>query len=94
MSASPRARMPSATSGVLMRLVATTGTGSASRSRAVTQAKAALGTSVAIVGMRASCQPMPVFTRVAPAAATAWPRRTTSSQLLPPRPGPAPTGGR
>jgi hypothetical protein len=33
----------------------------------VTQAKAARGTLVAIVGMRASCQPIPVLMIVAPA---------------------------
>ena len=36
-----------------------------------------------MVGTRASCQPMPVFRRVAPAASTALASWTTSSQLLP-----------
>ena len=50
-----------------MRLVAITGMRISSFSRAVTQAKAARGTMVAMVGMRASCQPMPVLIIVAPA---------------------------
>jgi hypothetical protein len=49
----------------------------------VTQAKAARGTLVAMVGTRASCQPMPVLMMLAPAFATALPSCTTSSQLLP-----------
>jgi hypothetical protein len=50
----------------------------------VTQAKAARGTLVAMVGTRASCQPMPVLIMLAPPRATALPSCTTSSQLLPP----------
>ena len=50
----------------------------------VTHAKAARGTLVAMVGMRASCQPMPVLMRVAPAASTAWASSTTSSNEEPP----------
>ena len=49
----------------------------------VTQAKAARGTEVAMVGMRASCQPMPVLMIVAPAASTAWASSTTSSKVEP-----------
>ncbi len=37
-----------------------------------------------MVGMRASCQPMPVFSSVAPAASTALARVTTSSGVEPP----------
>jgi hypothetical protein len=70
MSAWPLARMSSATSGVLMRLLVTSGVvmPAAANSAfilAVTQANAARGTLVAIVGTRASCQPMPVLMRVA-----------------------------
>jgi hypothetical protein len=69
----PSARIASATSGVLIRLQAITGMPTSGRSRAVSQAKAARGTEVAIVGTRASCQPMPVFRSVAPAASIAGP---------------------
>src|SRR5213594_2866119 len=68
MSASPRAMMSSATAGSLMRLVAISGIETAPFKRRVTHANAARGTMVAIVGMRASCQPMPVLMIVAPAA--------------------------
>ena len=37
---------------------------------------------VAMVGTRASCQPMPVLTMFAPPVATALPRVTISSQAL------------
>ena len=84
MSASPRSRIASATAGSLMRLVATSGTRTSAFSRRVTQANAPRGTSVAIVGMRASCQPMPVLMIVAPAASTALASATTSSHVLPP----------
>ncbi|MNK82776.1 hypothetical protein D3C87_1025630 [compost metagenome] len=83
MSAPPSARMRSATSGMLMRLVATTGTCTCGLSLAVTPANAARGTDVAMVGMRASCQPMPALIRVAPAASIALACCTISSQLLP-----------
>ena len=52
--------------------------------RAVTQLKAPRGTLVTMVGTRASCQPMPVLIMVAPAASTAFARRTISSQDWPP----------
>jgi hypothetical protein len=98
MSAQPSASTCSATSGVLMRLLVMTGivmpSARLSAHLWVTQAKAARGTLVAMVGMRASCQPMPVLMSVAPAAAIAL----ASS---PPRPsccrrgsGRASTGGR
>ena len=73
----------SATSGVLMRFEVMTGMPTSGRSRAVSQAKAARGTEVAMVGTRASCQPMPVLIRVAPAASTALASTTTSSQVEP-----------
>ena len=61
----------SATSGMLMRLVATSGSATCGLSLAVTPANAARGTEVAMVGTRASCQPMPVLMMVAPAASIA-----------------------
>ena len=50
-----------------MRLDVITGIVISARTRAVTQVNAALGTDVAMVGMRASCQPIPVLKIVAPA---------------------------
>jgi len=67
-----------------MRLVATRGMETSPFSRFVTQAKAARGTLVAMVGMRASCQPMPVLRMVAPAASMALASCTTSSAVEPP----------
>ena len=88
MSAQPSASTCSPTSGMLMRLLVMSGIVSpAARSSAriffVTQVKAPRGTLVAIVGMRASCQPMPVLMIVAPACATALPSCTASAQELP-----------
>ena len=57
----------SPTSGVLMRFDATTGTRSARLTRPVAERNAARGTLVAMVGIRASCQPMPVLSSVMPA---------------------------
>ncbi len=51
-----------------MRLLVMSGTDTAPISRCVTHVYAARGTDVAMVGMRASCQPIPVLMRVAPAA--------------------------
>ena len=84
MSALPSARMDSAISGVLMRLVAISGMPTCSLSFCVTQAKPARGTQVAMVGMRASCQPMPLLISVAPAASIACASCTTSSKVEPP----------
>lgn len=67
-----------------MRLVVISGMPTSPRSLAVTLVKAARGTLVAMVGIRASCQPMPVLIRVAPAFSTAFASSTISSQLLPP----------
>ena len=88
MSALPSANRFSATSGVLMRLLVISGVSMPlarrwARSLAVTQAKPARGTLVAMVGTRASCQPMPVLMMVAPPVATRSARVVTSSQLLP-----------
>src|SRR5690606_39694394 len=65
-SASFSAKARSATSGVLIRLVATNGIETSPRNFAVTLVNAPRGTLVAIVGIRASCQPIPVFKMVAP----------------------------
>jgi hypothetical protein len=74
MSAEARRPAPaSAVSGALMRLVVTSGIDTWPFSFCVTQAKAARGTLVAMVGTRASCQPMPVLMMVAPAGSMPWP---------------------
>lgn len=83
MSARPEASISSATSGVLTRLLVTSGTETAPRTFSVTQVNAPRGTEVAMVGMRASCQPIPVLMMVAPAASTARARCTTSSSVEP-----------
>ena len=71
-----------------MRLLVTSGivtpaARSSSRIFFVTHAKAPRGTLVAMVGTRASCQPMPVLMMVAPAAVIAFASVTASGQLLP-----------
>ena len=84
MSASPRESTSSATCGMLMRLLVITGTPTSRRSRPVTDAKAARGTMVAMVGTGDSCQQKWVLMMLAPAASTALPSETTSSQARPP----------
>ena len=66
---------------MLMRLVVISGILTSPLSFFVTQANAARGTLVTMVGTRASCQPMPVLMIVAPAASIALASWTTSSQL-------------
>ena len=66
-----------------MRLVATTGMRLICLSLPVNSAKAARGTEVAMVGMRASCQPMPVLNISAPAASISAAKATFSSQVEP-----------
>ncbi len=83
MSAQPSARICSAISGRLIRFVVTSGMPTSPFIFFVTHANAPRGTEVAIVGTRASCQPMPVLMIVAPARSTAFASSTTSSQLLP-----------
>ena len=88
MSAQPLLSTCSATSGMFRRLLVMSGivrpaACRSSRSFLVTQVKAPRGTEVAMVGTRASCQPMPLLISVAPAASTALASNTTSSQLLP-----------
>ena len=73
----------SATSGMLMRLVVISGIFTSAFILRVTKANAARGTLVTMVGMRASCQPMPVLISVAPAASIALASITISSQLWP-----------
>ena len=82
-SASPDARMRSATSGMLMRFVVISGIFTAPLSRRVTHVNAARGTLVTMVGMRASCQPMPVLISDAPAASIFFASVAISSQLWP-----------
>ena len=82
-SATPSASSCSATSGVLMRLLVTSGIFTSPIIFLVTHAHAARGTLVAMVGTRASCQPMPVLMMVAPAASMALASCTTSSHELP-----------
>ena len=84
MSASPRARIASPVAGSLMRLVVTSGMLTTPFMRRVTQLNAPRGTIVAMVGMRASCQPMPVLIIVAPARSIAFASATTSSHVDPP----------
>ena len=65
------------------RLAAASGTRTWGRIFSVAHANAPRGTQLAIVGTRASCQPMPLLTIVAPAAWTAWASATTSSHDWP-----------
>ena len=82
-SAIPSLKMLSATFGSLIRFEVTIGILRCGRNLPVTQANAARGTIMPIVGIRASCQPIPVFMRDAPAFSTRCPSSTTSSKLLP-----------
>lgn len=84
MSARPSASNSSATSGVLIRLLVTSGTETDPISRFVTQVYAPRGTDVAMVGMRASCHPIPVLMIVAPAASISLASVITSSSVEPP----------
>ena len=83
-SQSPRSRMALASCGMLMRFDATTGIVTSRRNRPATEANAARGTEVTMVGTLASCQPKPVFKIVTPACSSALATATTSSQVLPP----------
>ena len=67
MSACPEASTCSAISGVLIRFDVINGIETEPFSFSVTHVNAARGTLVAIVGIRASCQPIPVLIIVAPA---------------------------
>ena len=82
-SAQPSAKTSSATSGVLIRFDVMTGIDTLPMSFFVTHEKAARGTDVAMVGMRASCQPIPVLMMVAPAFSTSCASWTTSSWVDP-----------
>ena len=84
MSAWPEASTRSATSGVLIRLLVTKGMPTLPLSCSVTQVKAPRGTLVAIVGIRASCQPIPLLRMVTPAASSACANSITSSRVEPP----------
>ena len=83
-SASPAARIDSASSGVLIRFEAQTGTDTSALSRAVAERHAPGGTWVMIVGTRASCQPIPVLSTLTPASSSRCASSTTSSQVCPP----------
>ncbi len=82
-SAQPSAKTSSAVCGLLIRFEVMTGIETSPISFFVTQANARRGTLVAIVGMRASCQPMPVLMIVAPASSMALASVTTSSHVEP-----------
>jgi hypothetical protein len=82
-SAQPSASTCSATSGVLIRFEVISGMPICPISFFVTHVKARRGTEVAMVGTRASCQPMPVLMIVAPAASMALASCTTSAQFDP-----------
>ena len=68
---------------MLIRFVATTGSETCSLRRAAYEVKAARGTEVTMVGTRASCQPMPRLSMLAPAASTSRASAATSSQVWP-----------
>ena len=84
MSAQPSASASSHVAGSLKRLVVMRGTPTFPISFWVTNRNPPRGTMVAMVGMRASCQPMPVLIKFAPARSVIWASRSTSSQLDPP----------
>lgn len=68
----------SAECGMVIRLEAATGMDTTSRTRRVKSANAVRGTEVTIVGTRASCQPMPVSSRLAPAVSSSRARSRVS----------------
>ena len=82
-SAASLAIRASASCGELKRLVAMTGKRVAALMRADTQPKAPRGTMPAMVGIRASCQPMPVFSMVAPAPSICDASHSTSAPVPP-----------
>ena len=69
---------------MLILLVVQMGTATAPFSFLDTHVKAPLGTDVAMVGMRASCQPIPVLIIDAPAASTCRANSSTSAHVDPP----------
>ena len=79
MSPKPCAKTLSATSGVLRRLETTTGISTASLMRRVSATKAARGTAWAMVGIGASCQPMPLLIMSTPAASSSRANTKASS---------------
>ena len=83
MSASPSDNIFSAVSGMFILLEVINGIEISSFIFLVTQENAPLGTDVAIVGILASCQPIPVLIIVAPAFSISLPSCTTSFQELP-----------
>ena len=83
-SAWPEANTCSAISGVLIRFEVIKGTLTKPFSFSVTHVNAARGTFVAMVGIRASCHPIPVLIMVAPAFSISFASCTTSSKVEPP----------
>ncbi|SKY68570.1 Uncharacterised protein [Mycobacteroides abscessus subsp. abscessus] len=83
-STRPRSRISSATSGVLMRLLAMSGIDTSSRSRSVNLTNAARGTEVTMVGTPASCHPMSVLMASTPSASALRAMSAISSQVCPP----------
>jgi hypothetical protein len=83
-SAAPLASSASAPSGALKRFVAMTGNRVAALMRAETQPNAPRGTMPAMVGTRASCQPMPVLSSVAPAPSICDATHSASAPVPPP----------
>ncbi len=83
-SAAPSAISASAVAGALILLVVQSGMDTLPFIFLVTHAKAPRGTMVAMVGTRASCQPMPVLMMDAPAASICCASSTTSGQAEPP----------
>lgn len=69
---------------MLIRLLVITGMLTAPVTFFVTQVYAPRGTEVTMVGIRASCQPIPVLMMVAPAASICWASAITSSSEEPP----------
>mmetsp|Transcript_13769 Transcript_13769/g.40763 ORF Transcript_13769/g.40763 Transcript_13769/m.40763 type:complete len:205 (-) Transcript_13769:834-1448(-) len=84
MSAQPSSSTRSATAGSLMRFVVQSGMPTSPLSFLVTHAKPPRGTEVAMVGMRASCQPMPVLMMDAPALSMFLASCTISGHEEPP----------
>ena len=82
-SAHPSDSAASATAGIFIRFVVINGIDTSPINRFVTQVKPARGTIVAIVGILASCQPIPVLIIVAPLFSTWRASSTTSSHELP-----------
>ena len=82
-SAWPSDKIDSAISGVLIRLVVITGIDTSLLIFSLIHVNALRGTDVTIVGILASCQPIPVLSNVTPASSNIFASATTSSNVLP-----------